>query len=314
MPRRRRQKEQQPHYCILVNEKARCYRPGPIERLTGAIRSENGRFTVLRPKSAVELIEAARAACGLKANRRLLPPAMERRGKVTGLVACGGDGTLNLVARAALEADIPLGALPMGRFNNIGLALCDSTSADAAIRKIVARGYRKIDVGHVGQQRFLGAVGFGITVEMMSRLSDRKRPRLAMGWGKLGAEAAEAAQPKKMVIRLDTFRFEAAPRLLTVNLIPYLFGLPLTTASIMDDSHAELVFDDGLPPADFAAYFRRIARRKYLYGDTVKLFRGQVITLQPVQGRRLYLDGELIEIPDNVVDIHIGERQLRVYC
>ena len=31
----------------------------------------------------------------------------------------GGDGTVNLVAQIALKADLPMGIIPLGRFNNI---------------------------------------------------------------------------------------------------------------------------------------------------------------------------------------------------
>jgi hypothetical protein len=37
------------------------------------------------------------------------------------------------------------------------------------------------------------------------------------------------------------------------------------------------------------------------------------MTLQPAQGRVLYLDGELIELPDNVIQIDISKQQLKVF-
>ena len=49
------------------------------------------------------------------------------------LVACGGDGTINAVAAAALAEDVPLGILPQGTFNFFGRTHGISSDIDAAV-------------------------------------------------------------------------------------------------------------------------------------------------------------------------------------
>ena len=144
------------HVCIIVNESATGYRPEPIERLTATIRKRGGQYTVLRPRAAHELSDAAQAACGRRRGRRLLPQTFQRRGPVTSLVACGGAGTFNLVARAALATEIPVGLLTMGRLNNIGRSLYTDISPAASVNRIVGSDYRLIDVGNVSA----GCMGF----------------------------------------------------------------------------------------------------------------------------------------------------------
>ncbi len=296
-----------------MNECAARYDPGPIKRLTALIRQQGGYYTVLRPGSAADLLDAARIACGLKKGRHRLPSQSDRRGKVTGLVACGGDGTFNLTARAALEADLPLGILPMGRFNNIAASFGLTSGMREAISKIVGRAYHKVDTGMAAGQLFFGSVGLGLIPRMARLLEGKSGPRYAIGWSRLASQAVTAPRAAKTIVKVDSFRFEIAPTILNINLLPYALGLPLTPASLFDDGRAEVVFDVDASSDEVSSFIRQTFRRKHIYGQSVRLFRGSVITLQNVRNRTLYLDGELLDVPASIVEIEIAEKQLKVY-
>ena len=314
MQRKRREKGQRVHICLLVNESSLAYQPKPIEQLTKTIRELGGQYTILRPSSATELANASRMVCGLGKRKGLLPSQFDRRGKVTGLVACGGDGTFNLVARAATEANLPVGILPMGRFNNIAMSLYGSTSMEEVIKRITDRGYRKIDIGIVAGQRFIGSIGLGLIPRMARLLEEKKKPRFSLGWSRLASRASALVKAKKTVLKVDSFRFDITPTLLNINLLPYTLGLPLTPASLSDDGHAEIVFDVSAKPKEFSSLARRTFSGNYFFGSSIHLFRGAVITLQYVKERTLYLDGEFLKLPVNAVEVRVGDEQLKVYC
>lgn len=313
MQRPRRKKEARTHVCIIVNESATGYRPDLIEQLTATIRKQGGQFTVLRPRTAHDLSDAAQAAVGRRRGRRLLPQTFQRRGQVTSLVTCGGDGTFNLVARAALAADIPVGLLPMGRTNNIARSLYSDLGADASIKRIVGRESRLIDVGNVSGQPFFGAIGLGLIPHLSKILAEQNPPRFGLGWARLVSQTAAKITPKKIVVKVDAFRFEISPTILNVNLLSYAGGLALSPASLVDDRRAEIIFDISASHRELGTYSRRIHSGKFVYGSTVRLFRGAVITVQPVQGRTLYLDGELVKLPTNLIEIKIDDKQLKVH-
>ena len=296
-----------------MNESATNYRPEPIERLTTMIRKQGGQYTVLRPRTAHELSDAAQAACGRKRARRLLPKMFERRGRVTSLVSCGGDGTFNLAARAALAADIPIGLLSMGRFNNIARSLYSDFGAAASIKRIAGREFRLIDVGNVSGQPFFGAIGLGLIPRLTKTLAEQKTPRFGIGWARLVSQAASEIESKKLVVKVDAFRFEISPTILQANLLSHASGLALSPASLTDDRRVEVIFDVSATRGELGAYARSIHSGKFIYGSNVRLFRGAVITIQPVQERTLYLDGELIELPTNLIEIKIEEKQMKVY-
>jgi len=311
--RQRYQKTKRAHFCLLVNKKAANYSPRPISQLIRSIKSKNNAYTVIEPESAMELYEMAQICAGVKRDRRSVILQRRVRGNVTALVACGGDGTFNLVARAALKADMPVGVLPIGRYNNIARSLCPTTDLTTAINKIGVMKYRLIDAAEVANQVFFGSVGVGFIPELTKLVNESGSPRFQFSWGRYGAKATAATMLKKQIIKVDSFRFEIRPRILNVNLIPYTAGLKLSPVSILDDKQAEIIFDTS-SEEDLSDYMRQVYKGKQLYGSAIRQFRGTMISFQPTKGETLYLDGELITLPTNVVEIRILKKRLKVFC
>jgi diacylglycerol kinase family enzyme len=255
----------------------------------------------------------ALAAVGRKRSRRLLPSGFARRGKVTGLVAVGGDGAFNLVARAGLKADIPVGVVPCGRFNNIARSLCGDCDPSNVLGRIVAQTYTAIDVGMIGHQPFVGCLAIGLIPHLARLLNTAGRPRWAGGWSRLAREAVSEVRVKNTVIKIDAFRFEISPRMINFSLLPNAVGLPLTPPAIVDDGLAEIAFDVGGADTDFGSFVKLISKNKYYYRQEVRLYRGTSMHLQPARGRLAYLDGELLEVPDNVLLVQVKKKALKVY-
>jgi diacylglycerol kinase family enzyme len=314
MVRRRQQRTKNAHFCILVNRKSGRYVKKPIDKLVAAIRRRGDHYTLLEPKSAMELFEEAGQMARHRKESKSAPANIQRWGKITSLIACGGDGTFNLVARAAQDRNMPMGVLPMGRFNNIARHLLGTTDCQVALEKILAGGYRAIDAGRVNDQVFFGSIGLGLIPKMAVLLKEHKRPRFGLGWSKLAHRATELVNKRKTIVKIDAFRFEVEPLMLNVNLLSYSAGLRLSPASVGDDRRAEIIFDRDNDPDQLSHYVRLISREKYLYADEIGLYRGEVINVQPTQGRTLYLDGELLELPGQSLDISISDRKLKVFC
>ncbi len=285
-----------------------------MEKLIAAIRKRGDRYTILSPSSAMELYSEAGKIVKHRNDSKSSPENIQKWGKITSLIACGGDGTFNLVARAAMEKNIPVGILPMGRFNNIARCLLGSTDCTIAIEKITGGAYHTIDTGRVGDQAFFGSIGLGLIPRLAGALVDHKTPRFGIGWSKLAIRAISAIKTKKTVLKVDSFRFEIKPLMLNVNLLPYSVGLHMSPASIPDDQRLEVIFDRDGVADDVSHYTRQIARDKYLYSDTIGLYRGELVNIQPTKDRLLYLDGELLTLPGPSLDISISPTRLKVFC
>ncbi|MFQ5453054.1 MAG: diacylglycerol/lipid kinase family protein [Candidatus Zixiibacteriota bacterium] len=302
------------HYCLLINKEATNYNYRYVRKLTGAIREKGAYYSIFEPNSAISLFQTAQRICGFRRWRHFIPPQFQKRGKVTSLIACGGDGTFNIVARVALKADIPLGILPIGACNNIARSLHGTDGIESAIKTILSQNIRKIDSAKIADQLFFGSLGIGFIPELSNLLNNQKKPRFSFGWSQLGYKAATQVKKRKMIVKIDSFRFEVNPKIINVNLLPYTSYLPLSPTSICDDSQAEIIFDIDADSKLFSSYTRQLYKKKYIYGSDIKLFRGSNISFQPTKGILLYLDGELIEHPGNLIEIKVSEKQLKVYC
>ena len=313
MKRKRHQKQKHTHFCIFVNKQATNYSGRFVKRLTDRIRRSGGYFTLFDPDTPGGMVVTSQQASGLRQWQRGTPYNFTRRGKVTALIAVGGDGTFNLVARAAYKSVLPIGILPMGRDNNIAKSIMGTDDPGEAIKIIMKRNYQKIDVARVGKQLFFGSAGLGFIPALTEHLKDRKPPRFSIGWNRLGSKVADKLHVHKSTIKIDSFRFDMPVYMININLLPYTAGLELSPASIADDRKAELIIDMNNDKKIFSSYLKNLKNGNYFYGSEIKLFRGQEITLDSVWKSKLYIDGELVDIDDESLEVKLTDYPLKVY-
>lgn len=91
------------------------------------------------------------------------------------LVVAGGDGTINAVASACVEAKRPLGIVPAGTFNYVARNLGLPTEVPSAVLVIVNGQVRPVDIGEVNGRIFLNNAGFGLYATMLERRERDKR-------------------------------------------------------------------------------------------------------------------------------------------
>lgn len=91
-----------------------------------------------------------------------------------GLVAIGGDGTVNEVLNGMPDPSRPLGTLPVGTANVLALELGLPKRVDAAA-DVLAQGHvRELAIGRCGDRRFLLFCGFGVDGEVVRRVAARR--------------------------------------------------------------------------------------------------------------------------------------------
>jgi diacylglycerol kinase family enzyme len=308
MQRRRHQKSNDRHWGVLVNPKAAGFSRSIVESITKEIKRRGGFFTLAEPDSAGAMLREAQLLTGQITGET--PPNEDRFGKITGLVAVGGDGTFNLVARVAHEADLPVGIIPVGRFNNVARSVYGEIKPSAAIPRVLEGNYRKMDVGMVGNMPFFGSVGLGLVPELAMELEGKRAPRFGIGWSRLTALAAARVTLHNTLLKVDAVRFDFKPVFLNVNVLPYSVGLPFSPSSIGDDGLLEVLCDQTPMTGQYSSFVRQIYKKKYLYGSGIVLYRGHAILCQPTQGRTLYIDGELVKLQTNSLDITLHAKQL----
>jgi diacylglycerol kinase (ATP) len=92
------------------------------------------------------------------------------------VVGCGGDGTLQEIATALDGTDTALGILPGGRCNDFAhaLGLHKSDTAESLTRVLLAGRRRAVDLGVMGEKRFLTVATLGFDSEVSRFVETRK--------------------------------------------------------------------------------------------------------------------------------------------
>ena len=129
------------------------------------------------------------------------------------VVAVGGDGAVLQVATAIAGSKTALGIIPLGTGNLLAGNLKVPKKPAKAVRTILGRRVRRIDVGRIevdGTRRcFTVACGIGYDAEVM----DATTPPQKLRWGKLAYLAnaigqADELHPVKHVLTIDGTRLE----------------------------------------------------------------------------------------------------------
>jgi len=91
------------------------------------------------------------------------------------VVAAGGDGTLNSVAKHLLETDIPVGILPLGTFNYAARLLDIPLDLVEAAQVIATGQTKRIHVARINQEIYLNNASLGLYPLFIKKREDYNR-------------------------------------------------------------------------------------------------------------------------------------------
>ncbi len=112
---------------------------------------------------------------------RALPAAIrERAGSFDRIVLGGGDGTVNLALDALIEADKPLGLLPLGTANDLARSLEIPRKPERAVEVILAGQLRRLDAARVNDVSFINAIGIGLGPQVTREMDAESKSRLGL--------------------------------------------------------------------------------------------------------------------------------------
>ncbi len=122
------------------------------------------------------------------------------------VVAAGGDGTVQAVAKRLLGSTRPLAVLPLGTANNIARTLGLPSDPEVILKGLRAPRVERIDVGRVrspwGEDIFLEALGVGLFAELLDVYDPELGKSVARALDTL-REVALDYQPKRYRLKLD---------------------------------------------------------------------------------------------------------------
>lgn len=151
---------------IILNPTAGRRKRGLLDEVVGRLRAAGADVTVELTQSAGHATELARAAA--------------RAGHADVIVAAGGDGTINEVARGLLGQGVPLGIVPLGTANVLAVEIGLPPRAEEIASMLLGGPAELIGTGLIEGEIFLLMAGIGFDGEIVHGID----PKLKRLWGK----------------------------------------------------------------------------------------------------------------------------------
>jgi YegS/Rv2252/BmrU family lipid kinase len=151
---------------IIVNPTAGNRNRALLDRVVAQLRARGADVTVDLTRAAGHATELARAAA--------------QRGEADVIVAAGGDGTINEVARGLTGQGVPLGIIPLGTANVLAIEIGLRPRAEEIVSMLLGGPAELIGTGLVDGEIFLMMAGIGFDGEIVRNID----PRLKRLWGK----------------------------------------------------------------------------------------------------------------------------------
>lgn len=211
---------------------------------------------------------------------------------VDALVACGGDGLVNIALQVIAEAPTPLGVIPAGTGNDFARALgIPRDPVDAA--RLVCRGsIRTIDAGRVGDRWFGTVLAGGFDAKVNDRTNRMSWPRGNLRYNLAILAELAALRPLDYVIELDGHRLRTEATLVAVgNSRSYGGGMRICPSAKLDDGLLDVTVIGPTRAARFVRLMPTVYSGTHVDRSGVSTFRARRVGLSTPE-LTAYADGE----------------------
>lgn len=241
------------------------------------------------------------------------------------VIAMGGDGTVHEVVKGLLNGvAVPvsdrtitrtLGVIPVGSGDDFAFSLgLQRGDVDAALKRIAVGTTRLVDLGLVGNEPFVNAVGVGFDAEVAHRVMTS--PKLFKGpaayfYGVV--TALGSLSPASVTVTIDGERvFCGRSLLVACQNGPRTGGsFYFAPAARNDDGLLDVVVAGDFGRAGALRILPKVMKGAHLSDPRVRLFQGREVELLWERPQRAHAEGETIA-PRTDYRISLQRRALRV--
>jgi len=227
-----------------------------------------------------------------------------------GVLAGGGDGTVQVLAQCAAEAEGLLAVIPVGAGNDFARGIgIDHTDPLAALRLLDSGHEARIDLGRVRTAD--GASMLYTTVAHSGLDGEVNRWANTVTWLSGTALYAVAAvrtmatyHPTEMRITVDGVEWTGRPWLVSVaNTYCYGGGMHIAPGARVDDGVLDVVVVHDVSRTQVLRCFPRMIKGTHLSIDGVEHFRGTTVEIDGPADQEIYASGERVGLLPATVDV-----------
>jgi len=229
------------------------------------------------------------------------------------VVAAGGDGTINLVARLLIKTTIKLGIIPMGSANGFAYNLRIPVNIDQAMKIIFTATANPVDVLKINEQHYsLHLCDIGINARTVKRFEKENSKGLS-GYGKqLFKELFAGKTHFKYQLNIGKFVKKSRAEIIVIaNARAFGTGAQINPEGILNDGKFEIVIIKPYPWwAGFILLFSfftgKLHRMRY-----VRVYKASQARIKLRKPQVFQIDGEILD-DVKTIDIEMIRRGIQV--
>ncbi len=232
-------------------------------------------------------------------------------GKADIIVASGGDGTVNEVARSLVNTEIPMGILPAGSGNGLARCLGIPMSFTSAIRTIINGRNKLIDVAYVNDMLFTSIAGIGFDAYVAQKFS-KSVIRGMISYMQITLNEFGSYKPQIYTLSIDGVQMEKQALMIVVaNSNQFGYNTKIAPLAKVDDGLLDICVVKKMPVNQLMAIGYHLVKGTLDKTRYFEYFRGKNITFHNVTDPLMNIDGEPITVK-SPVNIRIKPLSLRV--
>jgi len=210
------------------------------------------------------------------------------------LVACGGDGTVNLVAELLLNSEIQLGIIPLGSANGLAYELKIEEDIDSSLDLIFRGKTISMDVIKINDQHIcLHLSDLGFNAKMIKDFEEGGE-RGMLSYARSFFSSLMDKTTSEFTIEFNGEKKEVkADMIVMANASSYGTGAVINPGSKLDDGSFELVVFKPIPIRDLLGLTLESFLGDIKNSPYVEIFRVEKVHIHCKEEELLQVDGEL---------------------
>lgn len=220
---------------------------------------------------------------------------LRHRDKADLVIIGGGDGTLNSAVDGLLEAQLPVGILPLGTANDLARTLELPTDPVVACQVIAAGSTRAIDVGRVNGKHFFNVASIGLSVAITRGLTQEiKRVWGVFAYLRTALQVLYGSRPFRAEIRTgDQVVHVRTIQISVGNGRYYGGGMTVCEDATIDDARLDLYSLEIERWWQVILLFPRLRTGALAASRHIRTLHGQTFEITTKKRRRINTDGEI---------------------
>lgn len=274
------------------------------------INPVSGKGLGSRPETMIQQIEAAYTKAGKAYAVRIwenpdglgefIDEAIAKDFKV--VVAAGGDGTINEIAKRLVGTDLILGVIPIGSGNGFARHLGYSRNPRIAIAQLIQAEARAVDLGDFGGATFINNAGIGIDAAVAEAFA-KTHKRSFQTYIKLASKTFLGFKKFECKLVVDGEREYLYKDLMLMDIAngpQWGNGAKIAPVSRIDDGYLEAVVMRKAKLFEVPRLVRLLFSGKIYRHPSIKYIRGKTFEIYRKQSGHAHVDGEYIQMGERI--------------